>query len=401
MSESNSGSPRVFPTEHERKNDEFRGQPTPVSVRFRALGAMTQPDELVQRTVVQVDFDGDPAEGIVPYLVELDSGGEVLAPKAQTPTSDDTAELVVAAGQQPAEPWHVTQARGSEQRELRRRGMEYAGQAKHPALFQPSQLHRWLLPSFLEATSAWRSSGQPEQLQIRRLPNVRLETEGIVSFDCFTQEFCKMLLEEVLNYQASGLPSRPPNSMSNYGLVLNEIGLKPVFSALLEEHLLGIATRLFGPIELQDAFTAGSQGFEHWGGDSLSAHHTFVVRYQPDEDRSLDMHVDECDVTFNFGLTNSDDFRGSDLAFCGMLGSEEHRKHLHTYKHRCGRCVVHLGKRRHGALAISSGRRMSLIMWCRFGAFLGRFWGREHGTPWDSMGPEKMHLQVHWSVGMQ
>ena len=33
-------------------------------------------------------------------------------------------------------------------------------------------------------------------------------------------------------------------------------------------------------------------------------------RYQPDEDRSLDMHVDECDVTFNFGLTNSDDFRG-------------------------------------------------------------------------------------------
>eukprot|EP00913_Durusdinium_trenchii_P025440 g23884.t1 len=280
-------------------------------------------DGWLEGTVVQVDFDGDPAEGIVPYLVELDSGGEVLAPK-------DTAELVVAAGQQPAEPWHVTQAR-----ELRRRGMEYAGQAKHPALFQPSQLHRWLLPSFLEATSAWRSSGQPEQLQIRRLPNVRLETEGIVSFDCFTQEFCKMLLEEVLNYQASGLPSRPPNSMmlgqetpysrNNYGLVLNEIGLKPVFSALLEDHLLGIATRLFGPIELQDAFTAGSQGFEHWGGDSLSAHHTFVVRYQPDEDRSLDMHVDECDVTFNFGLTNSDDFRGSDLAFCGMLGSEEHR----------------------------------------------------------------------------
>ena len=37
---------------------------------------------------MQVDFDGDPAEGIVPYLVELDSGGEVLAPKAQTPTSD-------------------------------------------------------------------------------------------------------------------------------------------------------------------------------------------------------------------------------------------------------------------------------------------------------------------------
>eukprot|EP00913_Durusdinium_trenchii_P025441 g23884.t2 len=282
-------------------------------------------DGWLEGTVVQVDFDGDPAEGIVPYLVELDSGGEVLAPK-------DTAELVVAAGQQPAEPWHVTQAR-----ELRRRGMEYAGQAKHPALFQPSQLHRWLLPSFLEATSAWRSSGQPEQLQIRRLPNVRLETEGVlqdalggssqlpgvrVAFAASQQHDARARNS---GKDQGPLPGIDPYSRNNYGLVLNEIGLKPVFSALLEDHLLGIATRLFGPIELQDAFTAGSQGFEHWGGDSLSAHHTFVVRYQPDEDRSLDMHVDECDVTFNFGLTNSDDFRGSDLAFCGMLGSEEHR----------------------------------------------------------------------------
>ena len=43
-------------------------------------------------------------------------------------------------------------------------------------------------------------------------------------------------------------------------------------------------------------------------------------------------------------------------------------KHLHTYKHQQGRCVMHLGKRRHGALPISSGRRMSLIMWCHWAA---------------------------------
>jgi len=45
------------------------------------------------------------------------------------------------------------------------------------------------------------------------------------------------------------------------------------------------------------------------------------------------MHVDECDVTFNFGLTDSAAFTGSDLVFCGMFGSEQPRKHLHTYSH--------------------------------------------------------------------
>ena len=34
-------------------------------------------------------------------------------------------------------------------------------------------------------------------------------------------------LEEVRNYRGSGLPSRAPNSMNNYGLVLNErLGLQ-------------------------------------------------------------------------------------------------------------------------------------------------------------------------------
>ena len=44
--------------------------------------------------------------------------------------------------------------------------------------------------------------------------------------------------------------------------------------------------------------------------------------------------VDECDVTFNFGLTPDGSFTGSDLAFCGMFGSPEARKHLYTSPQR-------------------------------------------------------------------
>ena len=69
----------------------------------------------------------------------------------------------------------------------------------------------------------------------------RVEAPGICSFPALSDEFCDMLLEagkgakhafawqmirtaqEVRHYRESGLPSRAPNSMNNYGLVLNEI----------------------------------------------------------------------------------------------------------------------------------------------------------------------------------
>eukprot|EP00439_Symbiodinium_sp_Y106_P012082 s1171_g1.t2 len=55
--------------------------------------------------------------------------------------------------------------------------------------------------------------------------------------------------------------------------------------------------------------------------------------------------------------------------FCGMLGSADQRKHRHTYRHEQGRCIVHAGKRRHGALPISDGERCNLIMWTKSPTF--------------------------------
>ena len=48
-----------------------------------------------------------------------------------------------------------------------------------------------------------------------------------------------------------------------------------------------------------------------------------------------------------------------------MFGSADNRKHLHTYSHIKGRCVLHSGKRRHGALNVETGERASLIMWTK------------------------------------
>jgi hypothetical protein len=63
------------------------------------------------------------------------------------------------------------------------------------------------------------------------------------------------------------------------GLVLNEIGLKPVLSEL-QRAVHPLAAALF-PVEAAQ----------------MDDHHSFVVSYKPDEDRGLDMHTDDSDVT--------------------------------------------------------------------------------------------------------
>jgi hypothetical protein len=102
-------------------------------------------------------------------------------------------------------------------------------------------------------------------------------------------------------------------------------------------------------------------------GAKFDDHHSFIVRYQSDEDLGLDMHVDDSDVTFNVCLGH--DFTGATLTFCGNLGQPDHRKQSHTYHHEVGRAVIHLGSRRHGADDIASGSRANLIVWNHNQAF--------------------------------
>ena len=85
------------------------------------------------------------------------------------------------------------------------------------------------------------------------------------------------------------------------------------------------------------------------------------MRYKQGEDLGLDMHHDDSDVTLNVCLGRQ--FTGATLSFCGGFGATDHRKHLHTYHHRVGRAVLHLGTHRHGADDIASGERYNLIVW--------------------------------------
>lgn len=201
---------------------------------------------------------------------------------------------------------------------------------------------------------------------------VKQEAPGIFSFPMFTQDFCTKLVAEVDSVAASGIPVQRPNSMNNYGVILNFIGMRGMFTWLQRQVLQPIAALLFPQ-----------------AGQFLDSHHTFIVQYSPKQDLGLDMHVDNSDVTFNVCLGKK--FTGAPLNFCGVLGQSNHRRFTFKYKHVMGRCVVHLGSQRHGAADIITGERYNLIMWNTSTVYresvtykersMQRFYRKEEGPP--------------------
>ena len=83
---------------------------------------------------------------------------------------------------------------------------------------------------------------------------------GIYAFDLLSSAFCEQLLCELEHYEASGLPVARPNSMNNYGIILNSIGLEGTMDALQRFVVRPIAQALF-PVE----------------GECVDHHHSFMV----------------------------------------------------------------------------------------------------------------------------
>jgi len=236
---------------------------------------------------------------------------------------------------------------------------------KHPDLFdaEAGLREEWLSPTLVQALKkAQAGADRPFDSILKE------EAPRIYSFELFKPNFCEMFLEELDNYYASGLPIRRPNSMNNYGIIVNEIGLRDMMTRLQQDILWPIARVLF-PRE----------------GSEFNDHHSFMVQYKQGQDLGLDMHTDDSDVTFNVCLGRR--FTGAGLTFCGMMGSATHRQMVYQYQHVLGRCLVHLGAQRHGADDIATGERNNLIIWNHNFAFrespayLRRLYEPEGGPP--------------------
>ena len=118
--------------------------------------------------------------------------------------------------------------------------------------------------------------------------------------------------------------------MNNYGVILTEIGMEP---------FLDFVQNLVRPV-----------GEATWGraGAQWDSHHTFIVQYSQGKDKGLDMHTDDSDITTNIALMDEKSIDGSEVRFCGMMYSSEHRKETCKYVNKKGIAIQHSGRHRHG-----------------------------------------------------
>jgi len=178
---------------------------------------------------------------------------------------------------------------------------------------------------------------------------------GIFAFELLPKDFCDLFIEELKNFDKfgddQGLELQRPNSMNNYGAILDDFGFSDCMNGLLRK-LMNPLSKIFYP---------------HIG-DTLDGHHGFIVSYEMGKDRKLSFHVDESEVTLNLCLGK--EFEKGSLYFGGVRclqhqQLEPKEEDNFTFNHTPGVAILHLGKHRHLANPILSGERHNLILWCR------------------------------------
>jgi len=209
----------------------------------------------------------------------------------------------------------------------------------------------WLVPAFYNILHAQQEAN--ENLDWISVCSIKEVSPGIFVFPLFTFSFCDLLLAEIASFEATTLPRRRPNTMNNFGLILNEIGMEGLMADLVKRIISPVAKKCFA----REIFSS-----------TIDCNHSFVVQYSFENgDRGLDMHHDASEVTLNVCL--GEEFQGAGLHFCGQNGKADYRKTSIVLQHAKGQAVLHLGRQRHGADDITVGERTNLIVWARSSSF--------------------------------
>src|SRR5262249_39829619 len=148
-------------------------------------------------------------------------------------------------------------------------------------------------------------------------------------------DFCAELLDEIAYFEAwctrKDLPLIRPNTMNNYGAVLDSFGFQTFLQQLMVEYVMPLAAQFYPEV----------------GGGALDGHHGSVVEYKPGKDEKLDFHVDASDVTLNVCLGK--EFTGGELYFRGVRCGECQQtawrpEEEFDVAHVPGRAILHRGR---------------------------------------------------------
>ncbi|XP_030316243.1 2-oxoglutarate and iron-dependent oxygenase domain-containing protein 2 [Calypte anna] len=217
-------------------------------------------------------------------------------------------------------------------------------QPKHPQIYVLQD--SFLAPDFLEIVRYCTSPGAHLHGLLSYLES--FSDKRIYRLPVFTEEFCRTFVEELEHFEQSEMPKGRPNSMNNYGVLLNELGMDETFITPLREKFLQPITALLYP---------------DLGGSCLDSHKAFVVKYSLQEDLDLSSHYDNAEVTLNVSLGK--DFTEGNLYFGDFRQDPTPVPKYIEIQHVGSQGLFHRGGQIHGALPIASGERWNLIVWMR------------------------------------
>lgn len=133
--------------------------------------------------------------------------------------------------------------------------------------------------------------------------------------------------------------------------------------------------------------------FPEWVGEKLDSHRAFTVKYSLDNDRQLDLHFDNAEVTLNVSLDES--YLGGNIYFQGLKYDPEPTKLGADVKHRMGWAILHRGRQLHSALPLTQGERHNLIFWMRSSSV------RNEICPMCENPPQFLAVQGHYGDGFR
>lgn len=258
----------------------------------------------------------------------------------------------------------------------------YAGNGNglHTAELNAFPVERFVHPDLIDALRHANVVGSSSAQPPGPLKGVAVPVENasdVWILPIFTDTFAALLQAELEHAQAfkhpGGLEWTRPNTMNNFGFVLNELGLGPMLDQILQKVLAPLARMLLpayssgGGKVRRSSNTVGEDGSPSQpsghAGTSLDAQHTFTIRYSVGEDTSLDDHMDQSAVTLNVCLGG--DFEGAEVYFKGQRDSATQNSENATVVHRPGFGLLHAGQHWHGAHTLLSGTRENFVMWGR------------------------------------
>ncbi|XP_035381964.1 2-oxoglutarate and iron-dependent oxygenase domain-containing protein 2 isoform X2 [Electrophorus electricus] len=214
----------------------------------------------------------------------------------------------------------------------------------HENVYRLQESH--LAPEFLEIVKYCHMDGANEKGLL-----ALLTTEAaprVYRFPVFTKDFCRDLVEELEHFEQSDAPKGRPNTMNNYGVLLDELGLdEGLVGPLREEYLRPLSALLYPDC----------------GGRWLDSHKAFAVKYAVHEDVELSYHYDNAEVTLNVSLGK--DFTGGNLYFGDMRQVPLCETECVEVEHQVTRALMHRGQHMHGALPVLAGCRWNLVVWMR------------------------------------